>query len=324
MVYVKSFDILGIDTAQIPCIELQGVPNSATVGAVGLLGMDVTSEGREIYVCTKVEGAIYTWQSLRDGQDGVSVIKSEINANGELILTLSNGNTLNAGVVKGEQGEPGKDGANGVSVTDAMLIGGKLVITLSNGTTKNLGSVIGTAGQDGVSIVNVELNASSELIITLSNDTVMNIGPLEVDYVEHASKDAKGNVIDETYAKASDVDETYAKVSDIPSWTKLEFVDHEAKIFNASVKNGDYLLEVIATDDDVPFTVRLGHDTYLDGLYSFRSAIAHTNLATEAIYGYGTTGASVVVGVAKKSTLGLSIYCTSSLANVYYRIQKLK
>ena len=82
MVYVKHFDILGIDTAQIPCIELQGAPNAATVGAVGLLGLDVTSDSGEIYLCTKVEGAIYTWKPLKDGKDGSCVIKSEINTNG--------------------------------------------------------------------------------------------------------------------------------------------------------------------------------------------------------------------------------------------------
>lgn len=179
MKYVKSFDILGVDTAQIPCIELQGVPNAATVGAVGLLGIYVTPEGYEIYVCTKVEGAVYTWKSLRDGEDGASVTKSEINDDGELILTLSDGTTLNAGVVKGADGKNGADGAvgekgaDGVSIIDTEVIEGELIITLSDGTEKNVGKVI---GQDGVSIVRVELNENLELIVTLSNDTILNLG----------------------------------------------------------------------------------------------------------------------------------------------------
>lgn len=179
MDYVKSFDILGIDTAQIPCIELQGVPNAATVGAVGLLGMDVTSEGREIYVCTAVNGAVYTWKPLKDGKDGTCVVKSEINDDGELILTLSDGNTLNAGVAKGEKGdtgENGKDGADGkdgVGITRVQISNGALVITLSDGTTTRLGGVV------GVSITKAELNASSELIITLSNGTSMNLGSVK-------------------------------------------------------------------------------------------------------------------------------------------------
>lgn len=184
MVYVKHFDILGIDTAQIPCIELQGAPNSATVGAVGLLGMDVTSDSGDIYVCTAVNGAVYTWKSLRDGKDGTCVTKSEINDNGELILTLSSGETLNAGVVKGEPGKDGVDGRDGVGIAAINIWSGELCLSLSDGTYKNFGSVIGkdgAKGQDGVSITNVERNASHELVITLSNGTVMNLGSVKGD-----------------------------------------------------------------------------------------------------------------------------------------------
>ena len=209
MVYVKHFDILGIETAQIPCVELQGPPTSATEGAVGVLGMDVTSDGREVYLCTAVNGAIYTWQPLKDGKDGTCVIKSEINDNGELILTLSNGNTLNAGVVKGadgKDGKDGKDGANGTSVTNTQLNGnGELIITLSDGTTKNVGVVVGDKGEQGVSVVKAEINASYELIITLSNDTVMNLGSIKSDYVaeaDHAvSADNAGTVNNHTVTK---------------------------------------------------------------------------------------------------------------------------
>ena len=185
MVYVKHFDILGIDTAQIPCIELQGPPTTATEGAVGLLGMDVLSSGDEIYVCTAVNGAIYTWKSLKDGKDGVCVRKVEINSEDQLIITLSDGTTLNAGVVKGEKGdkgEPGKDGINGkdgVGIEDVLLNStGELVVLLTNGVGKNFGKV---TGEDGVSIVKVEKNAKYELLITLSNDTIINVGSIKSD-----------------------------------------------------------------------------------------------------------------------------------------------
>ncbi len=213
MVYVKHFDILGIDTAQIPCIELQGAPNTATVGAVGLLGMDVTSDGHEIYVCTAVNGAVYTWQCLKDGKDGVGVIKSEINANGELILTLSNGNTLNAGVVKGEPGEDGSDGRDGVDgvdgigVTNVQIVAGELVITLSDGTEKNLGKVVGDDGQAGVGIVGVEVTANVELVVTLSNGTIMNLGSIKADHTveaDRATSTASGVNIDEALSAASE------------------------------------------------------------------------------------------------------------------------
>lgn len=190
MVYVKHFDILGIDTAQIPCIELQGPPNAATEGAVGLLGMDVTSDGREIYVCTAVNGAIYTWESLKDGKDGTCIVKAEINDINELILTLSDGKVLNAGVVKGtdgKDGEDGKNGTDGISVVDTQLNdNGELIVSFSDGTEKNVGVVVGEKGEDGVSIINTQINDDYQLIITLSNGTIMNLGSIKSDYVAEA------------------------------------------------------------------------------------------------------------------------------------------
>ena len=207
MVYVKHFDILGVDTAQIPCIELQGVPNSATVGAVGLLGIDVTSEGREVYLCTDVNGSIYTWQSLKDGKDGSCVAKGDINSNGELVLTLSDGKVINAGPVKGDQGQPGangRDGDDGVSVSSTELnANGELIITLSNGVTTNVGKVVGS---DGVSIVKVEMNASYEILVTLSNDTVINVGQPPASYSTLA--DVANNAVKAGYIAPNTDDST--------------------------------------------------------------------------------------------------------------------
>lgn len=181
MHYVKHFDINGVETAQIPCIELQGAPNAATVGAVGLLGMDMTSSGYELYKCVKVEGSVYTWESVTRGKDGNSITKAEIDINGELILTLSDGTTLNVGAVKGEKGEDGvdgKDGTDGVSITNTQIDDdGNLVVTLSNGETISAGVV---KGDQGVSVVKMELNVNKELVITLSNDTAINVGVIGV------------------------------------------------------------------------------------------------------------------------------------------------
>lgn len=175
--YVKFFDVLGVETAQIPCIELQGAPTAATEGVVGLLGMDVTSETYELYKCVKVEGSVYTWKSITRGEDGTSLTNAEVDINGDLILSLSNGTTINVGKVKGEKGADGVngiDGVDGVGVKDVVIDeDGGLVVTLSNGDTINAGKV---KGEQGVSITNAELNANYEFIITLSNDTIINLG----------------------------------------------------------------------------------------------------------------------------------------------------
>lgn len=121
-----------------------------------------------------------------DGEDGVGITKTEINSNGELIITYSNNLVSNLGVVvgakgdkgdkgekgdqgeqglqgekgdKGEQGvqgEKGQDGTNGTNGKDGVGIktiaidGGSLKITLTSGSTLNLGNVKGEDGKNGV------------------------------------------------------------------------------------------------------------------------------------------------------------------------------
>jgi hypothetical protein len=79
MNYVKFFNINGVDTKQVACIELQGAPNAATEGAVGVLGMDVTSPTHEVYRCVSVKGSVYTWELL---SAGMSIISATITGEG--------------------------------------------------------------------------------------------------------------------------------------------------------------------------------------------------------------------------------------------------
>lgn len=108
MNYIKYFNILGVNTVQIPCIELQGVPNTATEGAVGLLGINMLSDEHELYKCVGVDGGIYTWMPIKNGKDGISIVKTELNENCELIITFSDGTQTNLGVIRGEKGEKGE------------------------------------------------------------------------------------------------------------------------------------------------------------------------------------------------------------------------
>lgn len=80
MHYVKQFNINGVDTKQVACIELQGKPNAATEGAVGLLGVDILSPLHEVYKCVAVNGSIYTWELL---SSGLSTLASTISGEGE-------------------------------------------------------------------------------------------------------------------------------------------------------------------------------------------------------------------------------------------------
>lgn len=80
MHYVKQFKINGVDTKQVACIELKGKPNTATEGAVGLLGIDMSSPLHEIYKCVAVNGSIYTWELF---SSGMSIVSASMSGGGE-------------------------------------------------------------------------------------------------------------------------------------------------------------------------------------------------------------------------------------------------
>ena len=73
MNYVDSFNLFGVEARQIPCIELNGVPTEETEGAVGLLGIDIASENKEIYKCTDVVNGLFIWKKF-EGEKAVSNI----------------------------------------------------------------------------------------------------------------------------------------------------------------------------------------------------------------------------------------------------------
>ena len=86
MHYVKQFHINGVDTKQVGCIELQSKPNAATEGAVGVLGIDMSSPTHDVYKCVAVNGGIYTWELL---SSGMSIISAKISGEGGEIMSFS-------------------------------------------------------------------------------------------------------------------------------------------------------------------------------------------------------------------------------------------
>ena len=101
-------------------------------------------------------------QNGTDGKDGVSITQSEINSDGELVLTYSDGNVVNVGKVvgangqngtngvDGKDGQDGADGQDGVGISNVLVnTSGNLWVILSNGTTIECGKVTGTDGKDG-------------------------------------------------------------------------------------------------------------------------------------------------------------------------------
>ena len=79
MHYVKQFDVNGVATKQVACIELHGKPNAATEGAVGVLGIDMDSPLHDVYKCVGVNGSIYSWDLL---SSGLSIMSATISGGG--------------------------------------------------------------------------------------------------------------------------------------------------------------------------------------------------------------------------------------------------
>ena len=92
----------------------------------------------------------------------VSVVGANINDDGNLILSMSDGNTIDAGYAKGDKGDQGekgidgKDGRDGIDGVDGVGIkkaavndSGHLMMRLTDDTLIDTGYVIGADGKDG-------------------------------------------------------------------------------------------------------------------------------------------------------------------------------
>ena len=81
----------------------------------------------QIAVENGFNGTETEWLESRKGEkgaDGIGITGTEINANGELVLTYSDGSTANVGAVvgaKGEKGDKGDTGATGADGQDYIL-----------------------------------------------------------------------------------------------------------------------------------------------------------------------------------------------------------
>lgn len=141
-----------------------------------------------------------------DGEDGVSVTSASVNDSGHLIITLSNGQNLDAGLVKGADGtsinikgdlSSSADLPNsGQQIGDCYLISGDLWVytnSTESGSVngfKNAGTIQGPAGRG---ITSVNINASGQLVITYSDSETENVGKIVGDDGKSAYEIAVAN-----------------------------------------------------------------------------------------------------------------------------------
>ena len=113
-----------------------------------------------------------------DGKDGRGVTSFEINDEGDLVVSYTDGTSENLGKVTqdakdgedgepGQPGQPGKDGANGQDGEDG-----------ANGADGQDGAD-GKDGKDGRGVTNAEVNENGELILTYTDGTIQNLGKVK-------------------------------------------------------------------------------------------------------------------------------------------------
>ena len=112
----------------------------------------------------------------------VSLKTAYFNGKGELILTLSDDTTINAGRAVGINGKDGADGRDGIGITNATVNeSGELVLLFSDNKYVNVGKVVGATGitgKDGLSAYQIAVitgattaETEAEWIKTLKGDT---------------------------------------------------------------------------------------------------------------------------------------------------------
>lgn len=86
-----------------------------------------------------------------NGADGVGIVSALPNKSGHLVVTYTDGRTVDAGKVVGPPGRDGQNGAPGISVTGVSVSGSyHLLVTLSNGAVTDAGELpAGPPGKDG-------------------------------------------------------------------------------------------------------------------------------------------------------------------------------
>ncbi len=131
------------------------------------------------------------------GERGRGVASFDV-AEGNLMITYTDGQVQNAGKVVGKDGEKGVDGLAGRGILSAGLDAGNLIIRYTDGTAENVGMVVGPAGQNGengqsgtngtngtngVSVIDLQVDSSGYVQVTYSNGTTASAGRVIVNTI---------------------------------------------------------------------------------------------------------------------------------------------
>lgn len=105
-------------------------------------------------------------------QNNVTIKNAEFSKDGDLIITLSDGTTINVGKVAGSDGKDGANGKNGTNGKNGA--DGKNGLDGTKGINGKDG-VDGKDGQDGKGISSANINENGQLILTFSDGSTVNL-----------------------------------------------------------------------------------------------------------------------------------------------------
>lgn len=145
-------------------------------------------------------------------------------SSGDLIVTYTDGQTQNVGKVVGKDGATGPIGPMGPAgrgILSTTLQGGALVVNFTDGESENLGIVVGPAGndgqngingtngvdgapgkdgipgangKDGISVIDVKLDATNTVQVYYSDGTIRPAGQLIISTIKFLSCPVDSNV----------------------------------------------------------------------------------------------------------------------------------
>lgn len=107
------------------------------------------------------------------GADGRGITGTLLRADGHLIVTFTDGESLDVGQVVGETGAAGR------GITAASIANGRLILSFSDGTRTDLGPVVGSDGADGRGIDSTAI-VDGRLIVSYTDGTTEDAGPVPV------------------------------------------------------------------------------------------------------------------------------------------------
>lgn len=157
------------------------------------------------------------------GDPGISIKSGALNANGNLILTLTDNTTKDVGNVKGS---PGSQGAAGRGVASFIInSSGELVVTYSDNTISNLGKVKGENGNAGNYLGSATIDISNNTVSVKDNSiSSANIADGEIGNIDIAGDAVTSAKIANRTIQGVDIAQMNATANQVLSWSGVDWI----------------------------------------------------------------------------------------------------